>query len=218
MDADGYYDHLHKTYVMRTYNKWQPDGMLKLVNSLGVKATINKITASSSFKPDSAAYDIKFKTTKFNAFLCRNQDIELGERRDTYWSIKGVELVETIPTQCIMVDSPTHTYLCTNHLLVTHNTNKEIKTKGLYNPSIKGTQKMQFPLNTLDDINFNHYQLQLSTYAWMLQKLNPNFIIKDLILNHYDHNGNNTLYHCNYLKNEVERMLAYYKKQIIIQN
>jgi hypothetical protein len=77
---------------------------------------------------------------------------------------------------------------------------------------------MKYPLNNLDDVNYNHYQLQLSTYAWMLQKINPDFIIKDLILNHYDHDGNNTIYHCDYLKREVELMLAYYKKQLIIQN
>jgi hypothetical protein len=74
---------------------------------------------------------------------------------------------------------------------------------------------MLYPLNNLDDCNYNHYQLQLSTYAWMLQKINPDFVIKDLILNHYDHDGNNTLYHCDYLKTEVERMLAFYKKELI---
>jgi hypothetical protein len=51
----------------------------------------------------------------------------------------------------------------------------------------------------------------------MLQQINPEFVIKDLILNHYDHKGNNTLYHCEYLKHDVERMLAYYKKQLIRQ-
>jgi hypothetical protein len=34
-------------------------------------------------------------------------------------------------------------------------------------------------------------------------------------LNYYDHDGNNTLYHCDYLKTEVERMLAFYKKELI---
>ena len=74
---------------------------------------------------------------------------------------------------------------------------------------------MKYPLNTLEDSNFWHYTMQLSTYAWMLQKINPNFIIKDLILNHYDHAGNNTLYHCDYLKTEVERMLCFYKKELL---
>ena len=75
---------------------------------------------------------------------------------------------------------------------------------------------MKYPLNNLPDCNFYHYTMQLSTYAWMLQKINPNFIIKDLILNHYDHNGKNTLYRCQYLKDEVEKMLYFHKKQVLI--
>jgi hypothetical protein len=102
-------------------------------------------------------------------------------------------------------------------ILCDHKTNKKIDLKGGFNTSTKSTAKMKYPLNNLDDCNFSHYQLQLSTYAWMLQKLNPNFVIKDLILNHYDHKGNNTLYHCEYLKKDVERMLAYYKKELILE-
>ena len=101
--------------------------------------------------------------------------------------------------------------------LVDHKTNREIKKKGFFNSNSKSETKMRYPLNNLSDSNFWHYTMQLSTYAWMLQKINPNFVIKDLILNHYDHNGNNTIYHCDYLKNDVERMLAYYKKQLIKQ-
>lgn len=101
--------------------------------------------------------------------------------------------------------------------IIDHKTNKEIKTKGAYNAATKGTVNMRYPLNNLPDVNFYHYTMQLSTYAWMLQKINPNFVIKDLILNHYDHNGNNTLYHCDYLKKEVERMLYDYKKQVMLE-
>ena len=94
-------------------------------------------------------------------------------------------------------------------------TNKKIDQKSGFNTTTKTTAKMKYPLNTLDDCNFNHYQLQLSTYAWMMQKINPDFIIKDLIIVHYDHSGNETIYHCNYLKKEVERMLYFYKKEIL---
>ena len=96
-------------------------------------------------------------------------------------------------------------------------TNQEIKQKAGFNTQTKSTSKMKYPLNNLDDANFWHYTLQLSTYAWMLQKLNPNFIIKDLIICHFDHKGNETLYHCDYLKNDVERMLAHYKKELILE-
>ena len=98
-----------------------------------------------------------------------------------------------------------------------HKTSREIKQKSFYDSKTKSSAKMKYPLNNLDDVNYYHYALQLSTYAWMLQKLNPDFIIKDLIINHYDHNGKNTLYHCPYLKKEVERMLYDYKKKIQLE-
>lgn len=100
--------------------------------------------------------------------------------------------------------------------IVDHKTNEKIDKKSGFNTTTRSNAKMKYPLNNLMDCNFYHYTLQLSTYAWMLQKINPNFIIKDLIINHYDHNGNNTLYHCDYLKDEVERMLYFYKKQVIL--
>lgn len=95
--------------------------------------------------------------------------------------------------------------------------NQEIKQKAGFNTQTKSTSKMKYPLNNLDDANFWHYTLQLSTYAWMLQKLNPNFIIKDLIICHFDHKGNETIYHCDYLKKDVERMLSHYKKELILE-
>lgn len=101
--------------------------------------------------------------------------------------------------------------------IIDHKTNRKIDLKGFYDSSIRSSKKMKYPLTTLDDCNYNHYQLQLSTYAWMLQKINPDFVIKDLILNHYDHNNKNTLYHCTYLKDEVERMLKHHVKQLKIE-
>lgn len=101
--------------------------------------------------------------------------------------------------------------------IIDHKTNKKIELKSGFDTATRSSTKMKFPLNHLMDCNFYHYTLQLSTYAWMLQKINPDFVIKDLILNHYDHQGNNTLYHCEYLKKDVEKMLAHYKKELILE-
>ena len=94
-------------------------------------------------------------------------------------------------------------------------TNKKIDLKSGFNTQTKSNAKMLYPLNNLDDCNFYHYTLQLSTYAWMIQQINPDFIIKDLVLVHFDHEGNQTVYHLDYLKDEVMRMLAYHKQQKI---
>ena len=96
-------------------------------------------------------------------------------------------------------------------------TNKEIKQKAGFNTQTRSEVKMLYPLNLLPDCNYYHYALQLSTYAWMLQMINPDFVIKDLILVHFDHNDNQTVYNMPYLKKEVEAMLKFYKKSIFKQ-
>lgn len=101
-----------------------------------------------------------------------------------------------------------------NNIIVgDYKTNKEIKMKSFFDSKTKSSVKMKFPLNNLDDTNYWHYCLQLSTYAWMLQKLNPDFVIEDLVMIHIDHKDKMTIYHLPYLKTEVEKMLAFYKKQ-----
>jgi len=93
-------------------------------------------------------------------------------------------------------------------------TNKEIKQKSGFNTQTKSTAKMLYPLNNLDDCNYWHYTLQLSTYAWMIQQLHPNLNLQDLIMVHFDHNNKQTVYHLDYLKDEVEAMFKHYKKEV----
>ncbi len=133
-----------------------------------------------------------------------------------YRIIKKVTKVKSVPTQCIEVDSWTHTYLCTEMLLVTHNTNKQIKTSSYYNQTTKKSEKLQYPLNDLDNCNYNTYNMQLSTYAWMVEQLHPEWKCKDLVLVHFDHNNNMTTYAMEYLKDHVEKMLTFWKKQSVL--
>ena len=217
MDTDGYYNPKRKRFVMETAQEWQCYDFIKLLASLGIKSTKFDIIKKLNGK-EFHEYSINFSTRGLNPFLMRNQEIDYPTKDAcTYRNIDKVELVETVPTQCLEVDSPSHTFLCTNKMIVTHNTNKEIKMKSFFDKNTRSTVKMKFPLNHLDDVNYWHYTLQLSTYAWMVQKLNPEFEIEDLVLVHFDHNDNMTVYHLEYLKNEVERMLAFYKKSSILE-
>ena len=93
-------------------------------------------------------------------------------------------------------------------------TNKALDKKSYFDRKQKRSVKMQYPLNNLDDCNYMHYSMQLSLYAWMIQKINPNFNIKALTLIHLDHDGGTSFHDCEYLKVDVERMLVHYKKQI----
>lgn len=100
-----------------------------------------------------------------------------------------------------------------HYTIIDHKTNKSIDKKGYYNSATRTTAKMKYPLNNLEDCNYSHYNLQLSTYAWMVQKLDPKAEIDDLILNWYPHEGGNELFHMEYLKKDVVKMLSWYKKQ-----
>ena len=96
-------------------------------------------------------------------------------------------------------------------------TNKEIKKESYYNRSTKQHQMMKFPLNNIQDSNYWHYALQLSLYAYLLQTLRPEFVIKGLKLIHIDREQKETEYEVPYLKDDVERMLKHYKRQLKIE-
>lgn len=218
MDTDGSFNKIRHRYIMNTSQKWQVEDLNKLLSTLGIKSTIFEVVNKYNGK-QFPGWNLCFTTSEFNPFLTRNQDTKDIVKKDnnSFRNIVSVEKVDTVPTQCIAVDSPSHTYLAGYSCIVTHNTNKKIDLKSGFDTNTKASAKMKYPLNNLMDCNFYHYSLQLSTYAWMLQKLHPEFVIKDLILNHYDHNGKNTLYHCDYLKDDVEKMLKHYRKELILK-
>lgn len=101
--------------------------------------------------------------------------------------------------------------------IIDYKTNKKLDDKSFFDKRTKKCQMMKYPMNNIMDCNKMHYALQLSTYAWMLQKLNPKFVVKKLILIHYDHQGNVTEHELDYLKDDVERMCRFYKKEVILE-
>lgn len=88
-----------------------------------------------------------------------------------------------------------------------------IESKAYYNKAKKQTKKMYYPINNLDDHKLMHYTLQLSIYAWMLQKINPNLTVKKLCLIHIDRTGKETEIEVPYKKEEVSRMIKDLRKQ-----
>lgn len=67
--------------------------------------------------------------------------------------------------------------------ILDYKTNKEIKKESYVNWEGK-SQKMLGPLAHLDDCNYNHYALQLSTYMYIMLKHNPKLKPGKLILHH----------------------------------
>lgn len=217
MDTDGYYHESRKRFVMGTTQEWQAKDLVKLISTLGIKATIFEVDKKCNGKTFKG-WDVCFSTNGLNPFLVRNQDITFPKvDKNSFRNIISVEKVNTVATQCLEVDSPSHTFLFGESFIVTHNTNKKLDEKSFFDKRSNKCVMMKYPMNNLMDCNKVHYALQLSTYAWMLQKLNPSFVIKKLMLIHYDHKGNVTEHELEYLKDDVERMCKFYKKQSILE-
>lgn len=216
MDTDGYFNKTRKRFVMATGQKWQAEDTAKLVSSLGWKPTIIECIKSYNGKSFDG-WDTCFTATE-NPFLIRNQEIDfnLKTNKSNFRNIKSVELTETIETKCIEVDSQSHTFLAGYTLIPTHNTNKKLDEKSYFDPATKKHQMMKYPLNNVMDCNMLHYTLQLSTYAYLLKLINPEFNVKRLMIIHYDHDGNEKHYELKYMEKEVEIMLKFYKKQIML--
>lgn len=102
--------------------------------------------------------------------------------------------------------------------ILDYKTNKDgIKSKAIFNTKTKSIKKMFYPINTLDDTVMTHYNLQLSLYAWMLKKMNPEFNIKLLRLIHIDREGNETNHDVPFLEEECTRLLKHWKKQLYVK-
>lgn len=167
MDSDGYYNKKRKRYSISTTRTSQIKFSIELLSSLGIKTTVinyNKTINNRVIK----CYNVEFVTTDFNPFLNRNQNINLVMRSDrrTFRTINNVIKVDSVPTKCIEVDSPTSTFLCTRSMIVTHNTNKP---KNFL--ETKWTERMYEPYQDLPNTALGHYYVQISLYAKLLTKM-----------------------------------------------
>ena len=112
-----------------------------------------------------------------------------------------------------------------------YKTNKSIDLESYFNPRTKTHEMMKAPLNHLMNSNYWGYALQLSTYAYFLERYN--FVVRHLELIHIpleecktkkdqkdsvvEHDGKKykiskeTKYKIPYLKKEVIKLLNYYR-------
>lgn len=91
--------------------------------------------------------------------------------------IVKVESVETVPTRCLEVDSPSHTFCVGENMLVTHNTNKDLKNQ--FNRSKSNT--LLQPFQDYIDEPLSIYSIQLSLYQLGLAQLDLPIIDRNLI-------------------------------------
>ena len=225
MDTDGYFNKSRNRSVMITTKLWQAEAICNLVFSLGGKATIINARTTGFGKTDIKTYHVCFRLP-VSPFLRRNKDYaehvkNVKIHKSAHRYIKAIEKVDTVPTICITVSSPLHTYMVTKNYLPTHNTNEKLTFEGYptFNPKTKKREekKMFFPINHLGDCNGIHYTIQLSAYAYMLEltglKLRPNGLtLHHIIFDEEDNHVDTIYYPLNYLKKEVFTLFTHFKR------
>lgn len=130
MDGDGNANPTRKQAVYTTTSKDLSEDVCELLASLGQRPNQSEVTAKG-FGKTVSAFPVAFRPIGLNPFsLPRKADRilpEWGAGRSWYRHAILVEEVPSVPTQCIAVDSPDHTFLCTERMIPTHNTGKSAK-------------------------------------------------------------------------------------------
>ena len=166
IDTDGYYNPTRKRVDMQTTQKWQAQAIYDLAVSFGWTCTINDIITTWQ-NGSKAAWSVSFSPHNEVVFLTRKPtNYVIAQGRSHRRIIKAITPVESVPTQCLEVDSTDHMYLCTRALLPTHNTTTRAKLRFLKEAS-NGTQPEAVELSALiaARYTFQKYLGQLMSYA-----------------------------------------------------
>lgn len=123
MDTDGTWNKIRSAAVFTSKEKALAEQVAELAHSLGWKARVFELT-KHGYGLTITAYDVVFTPHDLNPFrLSRKADLVrlAGSTRSRRRIIRSVEPTVSVPTQCIEVDSPDHTYLCGDQMIPTHN-------------------------------------------------------------------------------------------------
>lgn len=124
-DGDGYANGYRNQAVINLTNLKLINQIAEILTSLGERINISPYIAKG-FGKEVQAWMLTFRPRTFNPFsLPRKADVMAKVKAGRpYNEIKSIEIVDSVPTQCIGVSSPLKTYLCTRRYLPTHNTGK----------------------------------------------------------------------------------------------
>lgn len=126
MDTDGTWMKKRNQAQFITTSPVLADDMVELLASLGQRPNTRKYTASG-YGIVRDAYYVRWTPLGINPFRIPRKAVLVGnvsdlqKTRSSYRVIKSVTPGPDVTTQCVMVDSPDHTYLCGNAMIPTHN-------------------------------------------------------------------------------------------------
>lgn len=119
VDSDGHVSPKGRV-EFTSINKRLARAVQELAHSLGVKASLREGRASLNGKDCGPKYRVGFYYEEAARLPRKKELCRKGLR--TPHRYLSVAPVESVPTQCIQVDSPSHLYLAGEGMMVTHNT------------------------------------------------------------------------------------------------
>jgi hypothetical protein len=128
MDGDGYANPTRKQAVLSTVVEAFADSVCELLCTLGQRPLKNR-ARGFGFGKTVDVFPVSFRPNGINPFLLpRKRDVVLstwGAGQSLYRSVTKVSVIDSVPTQCIVVDSPDHTFLCSERMIPTHNSGSD---------------------------------------------------------------------------------------------
>jgi CRISPR/Cas system-associated exonuclease Cas4 (RecB family)/uncharacterized protein YaaR (DUF327 family) len=126
MDTDGYFSEKRGHCVLVSSVKTFAESVRQLVRTFGLSTQVNKSVDKKGY----TSYRVYFSPVNINPFRMKRkaEKVECYKRRYTTAAlsrkIKSIEVVESVPTQCIQVDAADSLYICGDGFNVSHNTGK----------------------------------------------------------------------------------------------
>lgn len=129
MDTDGNVNSIRKQCIFTNCNKQLSDNTKELILSLGQRVNQAFVKRPYQYKDGRDicyVYPLSFRALNINPFLLKRKADKIndfGIGKSNYRRIIKIDKLSIHQeTQCISVDSPTNTYLCTENFIPTHNT------------------------------------------------------------------------------------------------
>ena len=136
MDTDGYASKAGQC-EFTTIKPLLRDGVLELINSLGMKVSVKTARAMLDGKDCGEKYRIIFTAYadtpvfRLKRKLARQKPKPEIITRNAYRQIISIEPTESVPVRCIQVDSENGLFLAGKSFMITHNST-DLATDGLY--------------------------------------------------------------------------------------
>lgn len=121
VDSDGSVDKRRGRVTFTNTNRDLADAVAELARSLG-EIVHRRTYQATGYGKTVTAHTVSWLPSTVPATFGRKADRVRARSYSPYRGVKSIELVPSVPTQCIAVDSPSRTYLAGDDMVPTHNT------------------------------------------------------------------------------------------------